>query len=80
MDSQNNERLEAAKSRAKVMGVLFIIPVFIISVRKDAADLLFVAVALGALLAGAYWAFMRWKDKRDARREAEEEGSDNIVN
>ena len=73
MDTHNDERLETAKSRAKVMGVLFLIPVFIISVRKDAADLLFFAVALGALLAGAYWLLMRWKDKREARREEEEE-------
>jgi hypothetical protein len=33
-----DERLENAKSRAKVMGVLFIIPVFVISVLDNATD------------------------------------------
>ena len=79
MDTHQNEnydeRLENAKSRAKVMGVLFIIPVFVISVLDNATDLLYLAVLLGALLAGAYWAFMQWKDKRDARKEAAEEDS-----
>ncbi|MBO4826080.1 MAG: hypothetical protein J5506_02430 [Prevotella sp.] len=74
MDTNNDERLETAKSRAKVMGVLFLIPVFIISVRDDAMSLLFHAVALGVVLAGAYWLIMKWKDKRDARREEEENG------
>jgi len=79
MDTHQNEnydeRLENAKSRAKVMGVLFIIPVFVISVLDNATDLLYLAVLLGALLAGAYWAFMQLKDKRDAREEAAEEDS-----
>ena len=79
MDTHQNEnydeRLENAKSRAKVMGVLFIIPVFVISVLDNATDLLYLAVLLGALLAGAFWAFMQWKDKRDARKEAAEEDS-----